>query len=160
MNDFEQIFEWLKECPELYNLWVISSLLKDDKNILQPNSTSNMYNVNCEKYVDNRKKISFIPVEPYYFDIDIICYRSLYGDENQDNIEVQKKLQSVCDWLIEQQNTDNTPYEECYQVECLNPKPFIRGAYQDNDSNTVLVDYAVTVRFYTDNPAKKKVVVR
>lgn len=159
MSDFEQIYEWLKTCPNLYNLWVVSSLLEDRRTILQPNSAAPMYKAEYAAYVDNGKKYTFTPTEPYYFDMDIICYREVYADENAENICTQKDIQAVCDWLIEQQNTGNAPQLDkypCYQVECLTPIPFIRNEWQsENNPGAVLVDYAVTVRFYTVNPAKK-----
>lgn len=160
MSDFEKIYEWLKTCPELYNLWVISSMLEDKREILQPNSSANMYKVNYEKYADGGKRYIFNPTEPYYFDVDIICYKAFYADESQYNLDTQDGVQAVCDWLIEQQNNGNTPFDECYQIECLTPRPFIRGVYENDDTNAYLVDYAVTVRFYTINPAKQRIVIK
>lgn len=164
MNDFERIYDWLKTCPELYDLWVVSSLLEDRRTVLVPNSAASMYNVDAEQYVDGRVRYDFIPAMPYYFDVDVICYRAFYADEAAYNMDKQEGVQAVCDWLIERQNAGDAPVFDtcaCYQVECLTPRPFIRNEYQqDGNPNAFLVDYAVTVRFYTDNPAKRRTVVR
>ena len=163
MSDFEKIFEWLKTCPALYDLWVVSSMLEDMKTVLQPNSSANMYAVDTESYRDGGRRYIFRKTEPYYFDVDIIAYRAFYADQNEYNLDTQENVQKVCDWLIERQNSGDTPElsTHCYQIECLTPRPFIRGQYEtDGDPNAFLVDYAVTVRFYVDNPAIERAVVR
>lgn len=165
MNDFDVIYDWLKNnCPALYDLWVVSSLLEDRKNIIQPKTSANMYDVLYESYRDGGERYIFNPKEPYYFDVDIICYRAFYADQNAYNLDTIENVQAVCDWLIEQQNSGNVPAFEknpCYQMECLTTRPFIRDQYiRDDDPNSVLVDYAVTIRFYTENPAVKRVVVK
>lgn len=165
MSDFNVIYEWLRDnCSPLYGLWVVSSMLDDRKNVIQPNSSENMYDVGFELYCDGTKKYAFQPREPYFFDVDIICYRAFYADQNEYNLDTLEDVQKVCDWLIEQQNSGNVPQFEadvCYQLECLSAKPFIRNVYeQDGDAGAFLVDYAVTVRFYTDNPAKRRVIIR
>lgn len=165
MGDFGAIYEWLKNnCPALYNLWVASSLLADKKNIIQPKTSANMYDVIYEQYSGGEKRYLFKPTEPYYFDVDIICYREFYADQNTDNLYTLEDMQAVCDWLIKQQNEGNVPEFKdypCYQIECLSARPFIRNEFvRDDDPNTILVDYAVTVRFYTVNPAVKRVVIK
>ena len=165
MSDFNKIYDWLKEnCEPISNLWAVSSLLEDGFNMIQPNSSQNMYDVDYESYADSQRRYIFKPREPYFFDVDIICYRAAYTGHNDENLETLNEIQSVCDWLINQQNIGGVPTltsAECYQVECLTPKPFIRGVYDWNGSpGGFIVDYAVTVRFYTDNPAKRRAVVR
>ncbi len=163
MSDFEKIFEWLKTCPTLYDLWVVSSMIEDRKMVLQPNSSANMYVVDATPYKSGGNRYVFRKTEPYFFDMDIIIYRAFYADQNAYNLDTQENVQVVCDWLIEQQNEGKTPSlsNHCYQIECLTPRPFIRGQYEsDSDPNAFLVDYAVTVRFYTDNPAKERAVIR
>lgn len=164
MDDFDIIYEWLKtECPALYNLWAVSSLLGDKKNIIQPKTSANMYDVDYEKYSDGTKRYHFKPTEPYFFDVDIICYRAHYADETEYNLDTLNKVQAICDWFVAQQNEGNAPNlsaNSCYQIECITAKPFIQNQFiTDDDPNTILVDYAVTVRFYTINPAKERVVV-
>lgn len=165
MSDFDIIYEWLKSnCPALYNLWAVSSISEDRKNIIQPKTSANMYNVIYEQYVDGQKRYYFNPTEPYFFDVDIICYRAHYSDETAYNLDTLDDVQAVCDWLIEQQNEGSVPPFEkypCYQIECLTAKPFMQNQFiEDGNSNTILVDYAVTVRFYTVNPAEKRVVIQ
>ena len=86
MSDFEAIFEWLKGCPALYELWVVSSLLEDRRNIVQLKSSANMYDVDWQPYRDGGVRYIFNPVEPYFFDVDIICYRAVYSDQNTYNL--------------------------------------------------------------------------
>lgn len=165
MSDFDIIFEWIKSnCPALYDLWAVSSLLEDRKNIIQPRTSANMYSISYDQFADGGKKVFFNPTEPYFFDVDIICYRAHYADQNAYNLDTLDGVQAVCDWLIEQQNSGHVPTFEkypCYQIECLTTKPFIQNQFiEDGDANTILVDYAVTVRFYTENPAIKRVVIR
>lgn len=163
MNDFESIYEWLKACPKLERLWAVSSNLKGNENVLQPNSSANMYEVEATQYADGQTRYIFQKTKPYFFDIDIVCYRIFYADYNPENIATQADVQEVCDWIIKQQNENNYPILKngCFMVECLTPHPFMRGQYeQDGDTLATLVDYVVTVRFYTDNPATEKTVVR
>lgn len=165
MSDFDVIFEWLKSnCPPLYELWVISSMLEDRRNVIQPKSSENMYQVDYTPYANGGARYIFKPTEPYFFDIDIICFRAFYEDQNEYNMDTLDSVQAVCDWMLGQQNNGSVPqFEEypCYQIECLTPKPFIRGVYEwDGTPDGVMVDYAVTVRFYTKNPAKQRVVLQ
>lgn len=164
MTDFESIYNWLKTCPALCELWVVSSLMEDRRSTVIPGGCANMYTAQCESYAGGEKKYIFEPAEPYYFDIDIVCYRAFYADRSDYNIDVLSQADEVCEWLIEQQNSGGVPTFEkypCYMIECLTPKPFIRGEYRNPGvPGGVLVDYAVTVRFYTENPAKKTVLVR
>ena len=103
MSDFDIIYEWLKSnCPALYNLWAVSSISEDRKNIIQPKTSANMYNVIYEPYVDGQNRYYFNPTEPYFFDVDIICYRAHYSDETAYNLDTLDDVQAVCDWLIEQ----------------------------------------------------------
>lgn len=158
-TDFECIYDWLADNSEQFSqLNVISSTLKDKLDILIPNSAAHMYDVTTEPYVDGGRKYRFKPTEPYYFDVDIICYRAVHEDDADRNIRQLARVQSVCDWLIEQQNSGNAPEFEqhiCYQIECLTAVPFIRNVYAaDGDTSKIFVDYAVTVRFYVENPAK------
>lgn len=164
MNAYDNIYYWLKNnCQPLQNLWVVSSLVGDQKNIIQPKTAANMYDVSYERYADGTRKYIFEPTEPYYFDVDIICYRAHYADEDTYNLDVLDDVQSVCDRLIELQNEGSVPHfdkDECLQIECLTPRPFIQNQFvSDNNPNTILVDYAVTIRFYTSNSARRRVVV-
>ena len=52
MKDFDIIYEWLKNCPALYDLWVVSSLLEDKRNIIQFKPSANMNKVDHEEYRD------------------------------------------------------------------------------------------------------------
>lgn len=163
MTDFEAIYHWLmEECGVLQECWAVSSLLDDMKNVIQPNSSENLYDVTYTPYQDGGKRYLFQPKEPYYFDVDIICYRAVYADQNDYNMDALGNVQSVCDWFIDCQNKGDTPkVTGCYQIECLTPKPFIRGEYEwEGNPGGFLVDYAITVRFYVDNPAKERVVIR
>jgi hypothetical protein len=159
-SDFECIYDWLagnsKHVPELE---LISATLRDKVNILQPNASSRMYDVKKEPYKDGRMKVMFVPSEPYYNDIDIICYRTVYEDDVTRNMRQLSKMQNVCDWFVSQQNMNNVPpleANECYKIECLTPTPFIRNTYEDEE-NRIIVDYAITVRFYIKNPARQSI---
>lgn len=163
MNDFQNIYEWLKACPKLERLWAMSSELKDKENVLQPNSSANMYSVDTAPYADGGTRYIFKKTKPYFFDVDIICYRTFYAEYNPENVATQNDVQEVCDWIVEQQNNENYPLLKniCFMIECLTPHPFMRGQYtQDGDTLATLVDYVITVRFYTDNPAMEKTIVR
>lgn len=155
-SDFECIHDWLAENSDVVpELELISSTLEDKVNILQPNAASRMYNVKSEPYKDGKMKVTFSPAEPYYNDIDIICYRTVHEDDITRNMRQLTKMQKVCDWFIGQQNSNSVPQLEehdCYKIECLTPTPFIRNMYED-EANRVIVDYAITVRFYIKNPA-------
>lgn len=159
-TDFECIYDWLAgNSKQFSQLDVISSVLKDKVDILQPNSTAQMYQVEVTPYKSSSGgRYVFTPTEPYYFDVDIICYRAVYEADVDRNLRQLARVQSVCDWLIEQQNAGSCPVfeqHECIQIECLTPVPFVRNVYEsDSDSSKAIVDYAVTVRFYIVNPAE------
>ena len=158
-----EIYSWLLTCPHFNALQAISSKLEDAKEVVQSKSSENIYNVTSIQYEDGGYKHYFKPREPYFFDVDVICYRAVYADQSEYNMVSEGDVQKICDWLIKQQNEGGVPNldPECYQIECLTPKPYIRGIYENkNDPGEVMVDYAVTIRFYTDNPGVLRVVVR
>lgn len=156
-TDFECIYDWLAENVKVFpQLEAIGTQLRDKRLMLQPNGAAHMYEVSAAEYTDGMMKYHFKPAEPYYVDVDIICYRMVYEDDADRNLSQLAKVQAVCDWFLEQQNAANVPVldkNECYMLECLTPEPFMRNYYEDGDTSRTLVDYAVTVRFYLANPA-------
>lgn len=163
-SNFECVYEYLADNAKNFpQLEVLSTLLKDKKIFLEPDSSSNMYEVTPSVYKDGGYSMIFEPVKPYYFDIQIVFLIATYDDNAERNLMQVRKIQDAIDWLIEQQQTGNIPTFErlnCYMFEVLTPNPTLRAMYEeDADKSKAISEYAVSVRFYVENPAKKVIKV-
>lgn len=159
-TNFECVYEYLAENVKNFpQLEVLSTLLRDKKIYLEPDTSSNMYEVVPNVYQDGGYSMSFIPVKPYYFDVQIVFMLAAYEDEAERNLLQLRKVSDAIDWLIEQQQTDNLPKFErlnCYMFEVLTPNPALRVTYEDiGDNSKVISEYGISVRFYVENPAKE-----
>lgn len=159
MSKFEDVFNWLKTCPYLANLWAISADLQAWNDVLFWSSSTDLYKYVPRKYVDGKIQISMIPTEDYSETFTINAYRPFAENADTFNIDAFNQTQKVCDWIIEQQNEAVLPTidgRSVYAVELLTPSPSIRGYDVSNDTYSgKVLGYFISFRIHMNNPAKR-----
>lgn len=154
MAEFNSVVEWLQTCPALANLWAVSGTIQDYNNVVKVNDVAPLYSNASVKMVDGRARVSGVPNDDYYITYTIQCFKNYEENANGYNLSAYDDTQDVCDWLIEQQNTMQTPVlkgQQVYFIECLTPVPLEQ--WVDSDMKTIA--YYVTVRLHIKNPAKR-----
>ena len=160
MSKYTEIFDYMRECPKLANLWSIAATEKQGVKVILPQGASPA--VQYQEGIDSTGwyHCDIIPYPSVYEDYQINCYQ-IYdaqdSSEPQDNINVLSfdEVQSICDWVNEQNNMGNTPRingEQVVSIECNPCVPQIR--YINSREN--LVAYFITVRIRYVNKAQRK----
>lgn len=154
MSKFEDVFNWLKTCPYLADLWAISANVGGWQNIFFVNSTTNLYANTTVEYRDGKTRVTMKPTADYSETYTIQAYKPFANNADDYNIDAFNQTQQACDWIIEHQNNkelfdiDGTPV---YAVELLTPSPIQTGTDGDNS----LVSYYISIRVHMKNPAKR-----
>lgn len=154
MSKFEDVFNWLKTCPYLINLWAISATVGDWQKVLFLNNTSALYNVETTTYTDGTKHVSMQPTTAYSEIYTINAYTPMAENADVFNIDAFNQTQLACDWIRQKQNEGDLFEIEgkpIYAVELLTPSPMMRGTDADNHLNV----YYISIRIHMENPAKR-----
>lgn len=154
MSKFEDVFNWLKNCPHLVNLWAISATVGDWQKVLFLNNTTNLYDVATIPYTDGTKRVSLKPAAAYSETYTINAYTPMAENADVFNISAFNETQAACDWILQQQNEGNLfdiEGKRVYAVELLTPSPMMRGTDADNHLNV----YYISIRVHMENPAKR-----
>ena len=161
MSKYAKIFEYFRQCPELANLWSIAATEEIGKRVILPQGaspavqyqeqTDTLGNYNCE----------IVPYPSVYEDFQINCYewydvKDGSAPIRNENVLSLEAVQSICDWVKEQNDNNNFPNinEKIVSIECNPFVPQIR--YVNPEENTV--GYFITVRLRYVNKAQRKTV--
>lgn len=151
---FEGVFNWLKTCPYLMNLWAISATVQAWNDVFFYNNSTPLYSEITRVYMDGQTRVTLTPTTDYSKTYTINAYRPFAENADAFNIDVSNQTQQVCDWIIEQQNNAtlfNINGKSVYAVELLTPSPEPRGTDADNS----LIGYYISFRVHMENPAKR-----
>jgi len=160
MGKYAEIFEWFKKCPEIKSLWCVSAEEEAGANVIFPQGASIKAMYSCERDVTGEFECSVTPYNSYYEDFQINCYRIFDSSDKsspKENINVLslEEVQSVCDW-VENQNSENAlpklTGNPVFAVECNPSVPQIRHI----DPQTGIIAYFITVRLYFVNLAEPR----
>jgi hypothetical protein len=152
--EYKSVVEWLQTCPNLMNLWAISATIQEYTDVIKVNDIASLYSNVTVQYADDRCRISGIPQDDYYITYTINCYRDYVENQNDYNFNIYDETQSVCDWLIQQQNELKLPIingTQVYFVECMTPLPLEQWV----DEEGKIIAYYVTFRLHFPNPAQR-----
>ena len=161
MSKYANLVNYFRECPQLKNLWSIAATEDRGVNVILPQGASPASRYSESVDVDG---IYGCEIEPYlsvYEDFQINCYKwydvndSSLPEKNV-NVLSYDEVQSICDWVREQNENNNFPNigEKVISIEC---EPFVPQIQYVNSQDEV-VAYFITVRVRYVNPRKKKVV--
>lgn len=156
---YAKLFEYLRTCPELADLWSIAATEDIGRRVILPKGASptveydesidTMGNYNCEA----------IPHPSIYEDFQINCYE--WYDVKDDNVPSRNEnvlsleaVEKICEWISEQNDARNFPDigEKVVAIECIPFTPQIR--YVNQQENTVA--YFITIRIRYVNRAQRK----
>lgn len=148
------ITEWLKQCPQMANLFSISAEGNDGDNLITPFSSSDRASISEQKDITGFYEADIVPFVSVYEEYQIDCFRMAYSNEDNYNIMSYEDVKSVCDWIEAQNLTGNFP-EIGEQIVRVEPKPFLPSVrFRDVDAN--LVGYYFTLRITYVNKMQRR----
>lgn len=161
MIKYAKIFEYFRQCPELADLWSIAATEDIGKRVILPQGASPA--VQYQEFFDNTGgyNCEIVPYPSIYEDFQINCYewydvKDGSAPAKNENVLSLEAVQSICDWVKEQNDNNNFPDidEKIVSIECNPFVPQIR--YVNPEENTV--GYFITVRLRYVNRAQRKTV--
>lgn len=153
------IFEWLRTCPHLSDLWSIAARNEDGVRVVLPQGSSDVVTHAERRDVTGMYECEIIPNLSIYEDYQINCYESYDTAEDtppSDNINVLKyeDVQKVCEWIEEQDNNENFP-EIGEFVISVEVNPFVpQIGFIDPTDGTIR--YFITLRIRYLNSRKRR----
>ena len=159
MSKYAKLFEYFRQCPELADLWSIAATEDIGKRVILPQGASP--SVQYQESIDTlgNYECEIVPYPSVYEDFQINCYewydvKDGSAPEHNENVLSLEAVQSICDWIKEQNDNDNFPdiNEKVVSIECNPFVPQIR--YVNPEENTV--GYFITVRLRYVNRTKRK----
>lgn len=155
-NLFTQIFDWLRTCPKLSELWSIigeeKGQYQNNSNIIAPSGSTELYIKDISR--DSLGNISY-RLKPYpviTMDLPILAYAEAVLDpapptENYNNARLND-VQECIDWIINQNNTGNLPVVDGYKILGVIPAPPIAQLYGEAGESGVVdtIKYGFTLQ--------------
>lgn len=162
MSKYTEIFNYLRQCPQLADLWSVGATEDKGVNVVLPFGTSTKYIHNEDvdtlgNYSDN--------IQPYlsvYEEYQINCYRNYDVSDSSEpeyNVNVLNldEVQEICDWIETQNENGNLPEitgKQVVSIECFPFNPQIR--YINEQESTI--GYYITIRIRYVNTFKGRYV--
>jgi hypothetical protein len=159
MSKYTEIFDFMRECPRLKDLWSIAATEEIGTKVILPVGASEPYEINETLDVRGGYECDMTPYPSIYEDFQINCYKTFDPQDNSapsENINVLSldDVQSICDWVAEQNENRNLPKitgKKVVSIECFPINPQIRGI--DRQINSIC--YFITVRIRYVNTFKR-----
>ena len=162
MSKITQFFDYLRQCPQLADLWSIGATEDIGVRVILPQGASQLYQYNERMDVNGDYECDITPFPSVYEDYQINCYVA-YDSADSGAPEVNMnvlnfdEVQSICEWITEQNENGNLPEISGFNVvsvECNPNVPQIR--YVNTEENTI--GYFITVRLRYVNKTKGRTV--
>ena len=160
MSEITEIFDYLRECPQLKNLFSIAATSEIGVKVVLPLGASPT--VEYEEIIDALGNYScdVVPYPSVYKDFEINCFKNFDAQDssapaNNLNVMSYDDVQAVCDWIEIQNQKRNLPKitnKKIISVECNPSVPQIRGVEQ----STGTIAYFVTIRVRFVNPVLER----
>lgn len=158
MNKYEEIFYFLRECPQLNNLWSIAATEEAGINVVIPAGSSQVFEYNEKLDVYGGYECEIVPYPSIYEDFQINCYK-VYDPQDSSapngnvNVLSLNDAQLICDWIMKQDQLGNLPNitgKKVVSIECMPSNPQIRGV----DTARGFICYFITFRIRYVNDYK------
>lgn len=160
MSKITEIFNYMKECPQLANLLSIAATEDAGVKVVLPQGASPR--LQYKEWIDAAGAYN-CEAEPYpsvYEDYQINCFQSFDANDCNTpdcNVNVLNfdEVQNICDWVTEQNDKSRFPDitgRKVVSVECNPCIPQIR--YVNSQEN--IIAYFITVRIRYVNTAERK----
>lgn len=154
-----EIFNYMRECPQLSGLWSIAGVEDVDVNIILPQGASAKRQYLDSTDITDKYECEIVPYDRFYEDYQINCYKRYdVGDSSSPemNINVLKfdEVQKICDWVAEQDEALNLPKITGESVVAIEANPHIPQIRFTNPEKNI-IGYFITVRIHFKNKAKR-----
>lgn len=157
MSKYTEIFNYLEQCPQLYQLWGLYAEEIDGTNVILPFGTSSRRSLQENIDTIGCYNGEIKPSPSVYEEYQVNCYKDITPNATEYNFMKLEDVQAVCDWIIEQDENGNLPQLTGKQVISIEPYPFNpQVRYIDPDKN--IIAYFITVRITYVNPALARTV--
>ena len=156
MSRATELFDFLRTCPQLNDLWSIGATEDVGVSVILPQGSSQVYRYNEQVDGLGNYECDMIPNESIFEDYQINLYKPYIAQdtsEPQYNINVLNydECQSVCDWIMEQNSLRNLPTITGLNVVSIECNPITPQVLYVNVEEDV-IGYFITVRLRYVNP--------
>lgn len=159
MSKIVEIFNYMRECPQLQNLWSIAGEEIDGSAVIIPQGTSETARYDDKIDVCGNYECDIIPSASIYEDYQINCYTFYDGKDSSApssnvNVASYDEVQAICDWINDNDNSLNFPSitgEKVVSIECNPYMPRVR--FIDEAEN--IIGYYITIRIRYVNKRRK-----
>ena len=156
-----EIFNYMRECPQLSDLWSIAGVEDVDVSVILPQGASAKRQYVDSVDVADHYECEIVPYDRYYEDYQINCYK--YYDvndsrspETNENVLKFEEVQKICDWVAEQDEALNLPQITNESVIAVETNPHTPQIRFFNPKENI-IGYFITVRIHFKNKAKRSV---
>lgn len=157
MSKYADLFNWLRTCPALSNLWSIAAEEEIGVRVVLPQGASQSFQYRERVDTIDGYECDIIPFPSVYEDYQINCYAAYDANDSSEpeyNLNVLNidDVQSIIDWIFDESAAGRVPEiegEQVISVECVPRVPQIR--YINAEESTI--GYFITVRVRYVNKA-------
>lgn len=151
----QNITDWLMQCPQLAELWNISAEEQDGANIIIPSGSSARRNITDHIDVAGYYEADIVPLPSVYEEYQLNCYKSMHNNANDYNVMKLEEVESVIDWINEQDKEQSFPTMLGKTVIAVETHPFVPQIRAVNP-DTGMVCYYITLRITYVNTARRR----
>lgn len=157
MSKITVLFNYMRQCPQLNNLWSIVGEADEGAQIIFPRGSSPIYAATSEGFdiMDNYTG-QLTPYPSIFEDFQInMVQRADPNDDrtDSDNINVlsYQEVEDVCNWVLTQNANRNLPHIHGLTVLSIEPTGTAPVVWSVDEGEQLIV-YAITVRLRYINP--------
>ena len=157
MSKISSLFDFMRLCPNLTNLWSIVGESERGTQVIFPRGSSPIYGMENEiTDIIGNYEGTMVPYPSIYEDFQINMYQ--YADPSDDstdsnnvNVLSYQEVEDVCTWILEQNKNRILPRIDGVQVISIEPTGTMTTIW-GTDEDQQMIAYAITVRLRYVNP--------
>jgi hypothetical protein len=161
--DRVELFNYLRNCPQLSDLWSIGATEEQGVRVILPQGSSDVYSYNESFDIYGDYHFDATPMPSVYEDFQINCFEFYSATDEaspSSNINVLSlnEVQQICDWIKDKNKKRELPELTDIKVVTIECFPFVpQIRFIDRDKN--IIAYFITVRVRYINPDREGVSV-
>lgn len=160
MSKYSDLFDYMRTCPALADLWSIGATENMGVSVILPQGASEAVAYKEKLDVYGNYEGDIIPYPSVFEDFQINCFRfydNKDSSEPSSNINVMSldEVQGICDWVVAQNNIGNLPEFAGQKVISIECNPFVPQIRYVNEQENIIA-YFITVRVRYVNPFKQR----
>ena len=160
MSKVTDLFDYMRQCPEVTDLWGFASEGEIGTQLIFSRGSSPIYSMQNEQIdVIGNYSGTAVPYPSIFEDFQMNMYKpydprdNSYGEDNV-NVLSYQECENVCNWLLEQNNKRNLPKINGLKVITIEPTGTTPTFWNRPEEEPIAV-YAITVRLRYVNPNKR-----